>query len=183
MNSNDKQILINNKKFKLLIGAEEIQSIIESMAERINTDYHGSEPVFVIILKGAIFFATDLLKNITLLCRIETIRAKSYGKSMISSGNVKINLELDDLQGKDIIILEDIVDNGFTLKALTDHLQKYNPRSVEIAVLLSKPEMRKVDLRIKYIGKDIPNDFVIGYGLDYAEFGRNLSEIYTLEDK
>ena len=174
--------VINDKKFKVFIGQEEINSIVTDLARRINEDYEGKEILFIVVLKGAIFFAVDLLREINLKCELQVVQAKSYGMAMSSSGSVKLDIPEMNLIGKNVIVVEDILDTGYTLKALIENLQSLNPESLEITVLLSKPEMRKVDIDVKYLGKEIPSVFVVGSGLDYAEQGRNLKGIYALSE-
>ncbi len=172
---------INNKIFKLFMEEEEILRIVVTLAQRINKDYRDKNPLFLIVLKGSVFFGTDLLRNIIIDCDIDFISSKSYGNSMDSSGNVLINIDHLDLDNRNVIIVEDIIDTGYTLKAIMDTLSKFKEIGIETVALLSKPEKREVEVNIKYIGKEIPPDFVIGYGLDYAEKGRNLRNIYILE--
>jgi hypoxanthine phosphoribosyltransferase len=153
------------------------------MAQEINRDYENKKPVFLVVLKGSVFFGADLLRQVNLECTMETIRAKSYGKAMQSSGNVDLFIENLELEGKDLIIIEDIVDSGLTIKALIEKIKEVNPASVEIASFLFKPDSLQVDLKVKYIGIKIPSDFVLGYGLDYAELGRNLQDIYVHKEQ
>lgn len=172
------KIAVNGKVFHKFISREMIDITVAKMANEINKDYEGKEPVFLVVLKGSVFFGADLLREVNLECTMETIRAKSYGKQMHSSGNVDLFIENLDLKGKDLIIVEDIVDSGLTLKSLIERIKKTEPASLEVATFLYKPDAIKVDLDIKYIGIKIPSDFVLGYGLDYAELGRNLKDIY-----
>ena len=172
------QIIINNKKFVPYIETDEINRTVSELAEKITRDYEGRSPLFLVILKGAVFFATDLLRKIDLDGTLESIRAQSYGTEMESSGKVKLSDESIEFKDRDVIIIEDIVDSGLTMKTLMETIEESSPASVECAALLSKTEMRKADVRIKYIGIEIPDIFVVGYGLDYAEKGRFLPRIY-----
>ncbi len=172
------KIAVNGKVFHKFISREMIEITVAKMANEINRDYENKKPVFLIVLKGSVFFGADLLREVNLECTMETIRAKSYGNQMQSSGNVDLFIENLDLKGKDLIIVEDIVDSGLTLKSLIERIQEIEPASLEVATFLYKPDAIKVDLDIKYIGIKIPSDFVLGYGLDYAELGRNLKDIY-----
>lgn len=174
-------IIINNKKFDLYLDEIQIQEIVNKMALRIREDYSNKVPYFIIILKGAVFFASDLIRAVELDCRIDIIRAKSYGSEM-NSGDLQIQYLNDNLTDKDIIIIEDIIDTGKTLSALITHLKQHNPASIEIASLLSKIPPSNLDFRAKYIGKDIDNMFVIGYGLDFDEQGRHLKNVYILSE-
>ncbi len=172
------KIALNGKVFHKFISRDIIKDTVSKIACQINKDYESKTPVFLIVLKGSVFFGADLLREINLECSMETIRAKSYGKEMHSSGKVDLFIENLNLKGKDLIIVEDIVDSGLTLKTLIERIKETNPASIEVASFLFKPDSVEVDLNIKYIGIKIPSDFVLGYGLDYAELGRNLQDIY-----
>lgn len=171
-------INIHDKIFTPYISREEISRTVSSIAAKINSDYFGREPLFLIVLKGAVFFAADLLREIALDCEMRMIEAKSYGMGMVSNGDVKITGLEENLGGKDIIVIEDIVDTGHTLEALTKKLLLQNPKSLECACFLSKTSQREAAINVKYIGLETEPAFVIGYGLDYAEKGRHLPEIY-----
>lgn len=173
---------INDKTFKVMISPEEIKKSVTETAQRINKDFKGKKPLFIITLKGAMFFAVDLLREIELDCEIETISAKSYGTEMTSSGEVKISGFKTDITGKDILIIEDIVDSGLTLSKLFKELSACNPASISAAAFLSKPAMRKTDIHVEYTAMEIAPEFVVGYGLDYAEKGRQLPGIYVLDE-
>lgn len=184
MDENKSFYEINNKKFKIFIPAEKITQRIKELGFQISKDYSGKKPLFLIILKGSIFFASDLLRLIELDCRIETISVKSYGNEMKSSGNVEVGMASNiDFTGQDIIIIEDIVDTGTTLNYLINKISEYRPASLEVAALLVKPEQNKYDIKVKYMGFEVPPAFIIGYGLDYAEKGRQLPDIYALADE
>lgn len=174
------QITILGKRFVPFIKYRQIRKRTKEIAEQIKNDYSGRIPVFVVILKGAVFFATELIKNVEMPLRVETLKAKSYGTEMQSSGRVELFLTCEDLAGKDLIIVEDIIDTGLTMATILQELEKFEPKSIEIATLLMKPKNLKVDLKVKYCGFEIPEDFVIGFGLDFAEFGRNLKDIFIL---
>ena len=176
-----KRFQIENKNFKVFITKKKIKSKVLEIAERINTDYHGKTVVFVVIVRGALFYAVDLIRKINLDCEIEIISAKSYGNSMESSGDVELYLSNTDFTGKHLILIEDIVDTGITLKALSNKLLQFNPASLEISALLSKPANKKININAKYVGIEIPSDFVIGYGLDFAGKGRHLQDIYVID--
>ncbi len=173
---------INGVKFKILFSKEQIHESMKIMAASIEKDYADSSPLFLVVMKGAIFFAADLIRCVNLQSQIEVISAKSYGSEMESSGNVKLKSLGENFGGKDIIIVEDIIDTGHTLKSLLDFVKTFNPKSVEVATLLSKTNARKVDINVKYIGIEIPELFVVGYGLDYAEYGRQLLDIYIKDE-
>jgi len=169
---------INGKILNKWIGHSEIEKIVDVLADRIRNDYSGKNVTYIVVLKGAVFFATDLIRKAGLDCNIQFIKAKSYGSSMKSTGNVDISSFDFDINGKDIIIIEDIIDSGNTLKKLTDEFRKFYPHSIEIICLLSKTELREADIKIKYTGKEIPSYFVIGYGLDFDESGRQLQDLF-----
>ncbi len=173
---------INNLNFVPLISESEVHKTILDISKQINEDYKNSVPVFLITLKGAVFFAVKLLENIELDCEIEVISAKSYGSEMKSSGNVIINVADLNLENRDVIIIEDIIDTGYTMDKLLPIIHKQSPRSVAIASLLAKPEKMCVDIKINYLGFNIPSDFIIGSGLDFDEKGRNLAGIYVLQE-
>lgn len=176
------EVVLNDKKFKILIYPEQIQDAIDKIAKQINHDYKNKKPVFIVTLKGAIIFAVDLLKKIQIDCEIETIRAKSYGSGMVSGGNVLISQMTGNISGKDVIIVEDIVDTGLTIFQLRRELELYKPNSIRVATFLMKPSMISNPVEIDYVGIEIPPNFVVGYGLDYAELGRNLPAVYVLKE-
>lgn len=173
---------VNGKEFIPFIKASEIAEATSRLAARINSDYAGKTPVFMLVLKGSIFFGADLLRLINLDCELVTISAKSYGSRMQSSGEVNLGLFDENIEDKDVIIIEDIIDSGLTLKKIYQSLETQMPASIEIVTLLSKPQMKKTDIRVKYVGMEIEPKFVIGYGLDYAEKGRQLPAIYVLDE-
>ncbi|MBM2815827.1 MAG: hypoxanthine phosphoribosyltransferase [Ignavibacteria bacterium] len=176
-----KEIIINGNKFIPFIDKNSIEEAVMRISGEINQDYSNKKPVFLIVLKGAFIFAADLIRSCNMECEVEVINAKSYGAAMESSGNVRISNFDFEIKGKDVIIIEDIIDTGITLKALSEAINEHHPASLEICVLLSKPSMRKVEVSCKYLGLEIPDKFVIGYGLDYDGRGRNLPEIYILD--
>jgi hypoxanthine phosphoribosyltransferase len=171
-------IKIHDSEFKLYITEEQIRQRIKELSEQINNDYKDKHPVFLLTLKGAIIFAADLMREIEIPIQVETIIAKSYGMEMASSGEVKLIENPVNFNDRDIIIIEDIVDTGYTMKSLLERLNKSHPKSIEICTLLFKPKNLEVPLNVKYVGFLIEPLFVVGYGLDYAECGRNLKSIY-----
>jgi len=178
-----KRIKIKEYEFELLIPEEKIQKRVKELASQIDEDYANKKPILMLTLKGAIIFAADLMREITIPTQIETIIAKSYGYKMSSEGNVELIENPIDLRGKDIIIVEDIVDTGYTMSSLLSRLKEFNPNSIEICTLLFKPKNLVMPLKVKYIGFEIEPLFVVGYGLDYAELGRNYKDIYIKVDK
>ena len=155
---------------------------IKELSLRISNDYKGKDLLIVGVLKGSVIFASELIKNITIPCEIDFMAVSSYGTSSETTGVVRILKDLDhEISGKDIIIVEDIVDSGVTLNYLLRYLLSRNANSVEIVSLLTKPSRRKVDVECKYIGFEVPDEFLVGYGLDYAEKYRNLPFIGILK--
>jgi hypoxanthine phosphoribosyltransferase len=168
---------------RVLISREELQAKIDELAAAIRADYEGKCPILVCVLKGAIFFMADLARRLPFDLEVEFMAVSSYGQSTESSGVVRILKDLDiDIEGRHILIVEDIVDSGLTLQYLTNNLGSRNPASIEIVTLLSKPTRRTAELRCRYTGFEIPNEFVVGYGLDYAEKYRNLPYIGVIDD-
>ena len=167
---------------EILFSEEVINAKIKELAGRISDDYKGKELLVVGVLKGSVIFAAELIKNITIPCEIDFMAVSSYGNSSETTGIVRILKDLDhEISGKDIIIVEDIVDSGVTLDYLLNYLKTRKANSVEIVSLLTKPSRRKVDIDCKYIGFEAPDEFLVGYGLDYAEKYRNLPFVGILE--
>ena len=163
---------------KVLIEEEKLQEKIKEIAKRIEEDYKGKELTLICILKGSTFFTVDLAKRINNDLRIEFIQVSSYGASTVGSENIELKLDLkESIEGKDVIIVEDIIDTGRTLSYLIEHLKGRNPNSLKLCTLLDKPERRLFDVKVDYTGFEIPDKFVIGYGLDYDELYRNLPYI------
>jgi hypoxanthine phosphoribosyltransferase len=173
-------IKVHDKSFEIYLPEAKIQEHVKALAQQINADYAGKKPLFIAILNGSFMFASDLFKYLTIDAEICFIKLASY-KGMKSSGNVVTAIGLDqDLIGRDVVIVEDIVDTGKTLHEFLPKLQHQQPASLKIVTLLHKPEALKHSLTIDYIGFSIPNKFVVGYGLDYDGLGRNLKEIYQV---
>lgn len=161
-----------------MISKEKIEARVCELAEKINEDYVGKELHLVIILKGSVFFACELSKRITVPVTMDFIAVSSYGDGMVSAGDIMVKKELDeDIKGKEVLIVEDIIDSGRTLYHLKRLLLARSPKSLRIATLLDKPERRVSDIQIDYCGFKIPDKYVVGYGLDYAQRYRNLSYI------
>lgn len=169
---------------EILVTEEEIQKKVKELGEQITRDYQGKNLMLVGILKGAVMFLSDLAKNIRMPVMIDFMAVSSYGNSTESSGIVRIIKDLDcSVHDKDILIVEDIIDTGLTLSYLTDNLKKRKAKSVKIVTLLDKPERRKVEVPVDYVGFVIPDEFVIGYGIDYAEKYRNLPFVAALKEE
>ncbi len=167
---------------EILLSEEVISAKIKELAERISDDYKERDLLVVGVLKGSVIFTADLIKNIKIPCEIDFMAVSSYGNSSETSGIVRILKDLDhEVSGKDIIIVEDIVDSGVTLNYLLNYLKSRKANSVEIVSLLTKPSRRKVDIDCKYVGFEVPDEFLVGYGLDYAEKYRNLPFVGILK--
>ena len=175
-----KKVRVLDKEFEVSIPSSMIQARIEELAKELNKDMKGTRPVFLGILNGSFMFASDLFKKINFEAQISFLKLASY-QGTSTTGTVKQLIGLNqDIQGQHVIILEDIVDTGITLETIIRQLSGYQPASIKIMTLLYKPEACKQDIKLDYIGFSVPNDFIIGYGLDYNGFGRNLEDIYTL---
>lgn len=169
---------------EVLLTEEEIGIRVKELGKEITEDYEGKDLLLVGILKGAVLFMAELCKNIDLPIIIDFMAVSSYGSSTKSTGEVKINKDLDfSVEGKDVLIVEDIIDTGLTLAYLTDNLKKRGANSVKIVTLLDKPDRRNVEVKVDYLGFSIPDEFVVGYGLDYAELYRNLPYVASLKEE
>jgi hypoxanthine phosphoribosyltransferase len=167
-----------------LIESERLHERVAELGREIDADYAGRDLVMVGVLKGALIFMADLMRSLTIPCEIDLMAVSSYGSSTDSSGVVRILKDLDTLiSGRDVLIVEDIIDSGLTLQYLLRNLKARDPASLEVCALLTKPERRRVDLPIRYIGFEIPNRFAIGYGLDHAQRYRNLDYVAVLEQE
>jgi len=168
---------------KTLVQPDELQRRVRELGEEITRDYEGRDLVLVGVLKGAVFFLSDLMRHIGVPCEVDFMAVASYGSATDSSGVVRILKDLDAaIEDRDVLIVEDIVDSGLTLQYLMRSLKARGPRSLAVCALLTKPERRKVDLPIDYVGFEIENMFAIGYGLDHAERYRNLPYVAALND-
>ncbi len=174
---------------EILLSEEEIAEIVQNMGRQISEDYKGKNLLLVSVLKGSLVFMADLMRSITVPCSIDFLSVSSYGSGTVTSGEVRILKDLDaSLEGKDLLIVEDILDSGVTLSYLLKTLSARKPASIRLCTFLDKPERRRVDIHADYIGASVPDKFIVGYGLDYAEKYRNVPfvgvlkpEIYTLE--
>jgi hypoxanthine phosphoribosyltransferase len=173
-------ITVNDKSFEPYLTAAQIDTEVQRLASEINKDYAGKKPLFIAILNGSFMFASDLFKALTIECEICFIKLASY-KGTKSTGQVITSIGLDAiLTDRDVIVLEDIVDTGKTLSEFLPQLENQQPESLKIVALLHKPEATTHPLKIDYLGFEVPNKFLLGYGLDYDGYARNLKEIYTL---
>jgi len=167
---------------EVLVEAEDLQRRVGELAAEISRDYEGRDLVLVGVLKGAVFFVADLMRSLEVPCELDFMAVTSYGSATDSSGVVRILKDLDSsIEGREVLIVEDIIDSGLTLHYLIRNLRARNPASLEVCALLTKPERRRVDLPIRYVGFEIPNRFAIGYGLDYDQRFRNLDYVAVLD--
>jgi len=167
---------------EIIVQADDLQHRVRELGAEISRDYDGKDLLLVGVLKGAVFFLSDLMRQIEIPCEVDFMAVSSYGSSTDSSGVVRILKDLDaPLEGRDVLIVEDIVDSGLTLQYLMRTLEARKPGSLEVCALLTKPERRKVDLPTRYVGFEIPDRFVVGYGLDHGERHRNLPFVAVLE--
>jgi hypoxanthine phosphoribosyltransferase len=167
---------------EILIDADSLQRRIGELGEEISADYAGRDLLLVGVLKGAVFFLADLMRHLAVPCEIDYMAISSYGASTDSSGVVRILKDLDiNIEGRDVLVVEDIIDSGLTLSYLMRNLEAREPASLEVCALLTKPERREIDVPVRYTGFEIPNRFVIGYGLDFAERYRNLPYVGVLD--
>ena len=168
---------------EILVEADALRERVRELGEQISKDYADRDLLLVGVLKGAVFFLSDLMRHLDVPCEVDFMAVASYGSSTDSSGVVRILKDLDiPIEGREVLIVEDIVDSGLTLSYLLRTLNARNPASLEVCALLTKPDRRKVDLPIRYVGFEIPNQFAIGYGLDHAERYRNLPYVAVLAD-
>lgn len=171
-----------SEKVRVLLSEEEVNTKINQIAKQISEDYKGKEVHLLCVLKGGVFFMCELAKRITVPVSMDFMALSSYGNGTESSGTIKVKKELDEsIEGKEVLIVEDIVDSGRTLSYLVEELGKRNPASIRICTLLDKPERRVADIHVDYTCFDIPDEFVVGYGLDYAQRYRNLPYIGIVE--
>lgn len=173
---------IHNDIERVFYSHEELQAKVKELGEAITRDYQGKSPIFVGVLKGCFVFMADLMRSVDLPCEIDFMAVSSYGKGTKSSGVVQINKDLSfDIAGRDVLIVEDILDSGVTLNYLKGYLENRNPASIKIVTLFDKPSRRKAPIYADYYGYEVPDEFIVGYGLDYAEKYRNLPYIGVLK--
>jgi hypoxanthine phosphoribosyltransferase len=171
-------IQIHNKSFRLYIRAEEIKTAVKAVAKRINTDLKGKKPLFLAVLNGSFIYAGDLLRELGMECEISFVKLASY-EGVSSTGKVKELIGLDrDIRGRTIVVIEDIVDTGVTLETLYHQLNMGGPAEIRTTALLFKPDAYTKQIKVDYPAIEVPNDFLVGYGLDYDGLGRNLGDIY-----
>ena len=174
------EVKILDKIFKPYLSDKEIESRVFELSKKIERDYKDRNPFFLAILNGSFMFASDLIKNIKLDCEIEFMKVSSY-EGTASSGTIREMIGLSkSIEGRDVVVIEDIVDTGHTLHYIKEELEKMNPASLALTTLLYKPEAFEHSYALDYVGFEIPNKFIVGYGLDYDGYGRNLKEIYQI---
>ncbi len=175
---------MKNDLARILIDEETLKKRVKELGEQISQDYKDKIPIMICILKGGVLFLTDLIKNISIPVELDFMALSSYGDTTKSSGVVKIKKDIDaDISDRHVIIVEDIVDSGLTLQYMNDYFQQHKPASTKICALLDKPKAHKTDIHIDYLGFEVGNEFVVGYGLDYAQKYRNLPYIGILKEE
>ncbi len=175
-------VTVNGERFKQYLSEDQIQKRVKELAAEINNDYRGKTPIFIGILNGSFIFISDLIREITVDCEVDFFKLSSYGDAKISSGQVKLLKELNcEVTNRDIVVVEDIVDSGLSIDFIKKLIMRENPSSFRVVTLLLKKTVAKIDFSIDYVGFEIPPEFVIGYGLDYAQKVRNLRAVYRLE--
>lgn len=176
-----KSVKVRDKEFELFISEAEIIQAIDRIAEKMNIDLEGKDPLFVCILNGSFMFAAELMKKVSVPSEISFVRMASY-QGTKSTGKIKEIYGLEeDIEGRTIVIIEDIVDTGHTMSLILDQLACDNPKEIKVATLLFKPEALKTDVKLDYVALEIPSDFIVGFGLDYDGYGRNLADIYKIK--
>lgn len=174
----------NGENFVIYITKEELDKRIAELGKQLDEEYKGKKPIFIGVLNGAFIFLADLMRHVSIPCEVDFMKLSSYGDAKVSSGQVTELKEINaDLEGRHVILVEDIIDTGLSMKFMTDRMKLLNPASVSVMTLLHKKEATRHDVQIDYVGFEIPNKFVLGYGLDYAQEGRNLAQVYILEDQ
>ncbi|MCK3682703.1 hypoxanthine phosphoribosyltransferase [Maribellus sp. YY47] len=176
-----KRVKIHDKEFELFISNEKIQSVVQEMAEKMNAELVGKDPLFLCILNGSFMFAAEIFKRINFVeSEISFVKLASYSGEH-STGSVKELIGLNEnIEGRTVVVLEDIVDTGITINAIQQQLKSMNPKEIQVATMLLKPDALKKEVDLKYVGIEIPNDFIVGCGLDYDGHGRNLTDIYSV---
>ena len=173
-------IQIKDKKFRLSIPESEIQAAVKNVAEQINRDIADKNPIFICVLNGAFMFAGDLMKNVNMPCEITFVKLSSYD-GLYTSGVVNEIIGLNEsVVGRNVVVVEDIVDTGITMERILSSLRTKGANEIRVATFLQKPDALQRDIKIDYVAMKIPNDFIVGYGLDYDGYGRNLKDIYTV---
>lgn len=177
------EVTCNGELFKVFISKEQIEARLSLLGRQIDKEYADKKPILIGVLNGAFIFLSDLMRYITIPCEVDFMKLSSYGDAKVSSGEVRELKEIDaKIKDRHIILVEDIIDTGLSMKYMVDRMKKQDPLSIKVVTLLHKKEATKHDVQIDYVGFEIPNKFVLGYGLDYAQEGRNLAQIYAQEN-
>ncbi len=179
-----KTIIVNNEEFEPYIDEKKIKARVQQLGKKLSKDFKGRVPIFIGVLNGSFVFFSDLVRTITIDCEVDFLKLSSYGDEKVSSGNVHLLKDLNcQVMGRDIVVVEDIIDSGLSIDFIKRMLMAQNPKSFSVVSLLYKSKAVKIDFPIQYIGFKIPNDFVVGYGLDYAQKGRNIPAVYKIVEK
>jgi hypoxanthine phosphoribosyltransferase len=174
----------NGETFKLFISKEQIEQRITEIGKQLDEDYAGKKPIFIGVLNGSFIFLADLMRHVSIPCEVDFFKLSSYGDEKVSSGKVTKLKDLDaQIEGRHVIIVEDIVDTGLSMSYILKQIKAFSPASVKVVTLLHKPGAGKYDVKLDYIAFEIPTLFVLGFGLDYAQEGRNLAQIYVLDSE
>lgn len=180
--SSESLIQVHDRTFRPYIRRDEVMEMVRDVASRINRDLAGQEVTLLVVLKGALVFAADLMRQLHMPVTLEVLRASSYRDAMSSTGTVVVEDAVPDVVGRHVIVVEDIIDSGTTMRELIKHLGSYGPASISVAALLSKPDVHQGSIQIDYVGREIARDFVVGYGMDYAGHGRHLDAIWIVDE-
>ncbi|MEQ9266208.1 MAG: hypoxanthine phosphoribosyltransferase [Balneolaceae bacterium] len=173
----------NGEQFKVFITKEQIEARLALLGEELDRDFEDKKPIFIGVLNGAFIFLADIMRYVSIPCEVDFMKLSSYGDAKVSSGEVTQLKEIDaKLKGRHVILVEDIIDTGLSMKYMLEQMKENNPASVSVITLLHKKDATLHDVQIDYVGFEIPTKFVLGYGLDYAQEGRNLAQIYVLEE-
>ena len=179
----DETIVCRDERFRLYLTDERIQERLKEIGAAISEEYAGRQPILVSVLNGAFMVTADLMRYITIDCEVDFMKLSSYGDAKVSSGDVTELKRIDaNLEGRDVIVVEDIVDTGLSMQFIQNLLEQYNPATLRTVTLLHKPSSNDTDVRLDYIGFNIPDLYVIGYGLDYGQIARNLPHVYILDE-
>ena len=179
----DRTVTCRGERFRVYLDRETIQKRVAEIGRQISEEYEGRVPILIGVLNGSFMFLADLMREITIDCEVDFWKLSSYGVAKVSSGQVRELKKVDaDLHGRHVIIVEDIVDTGFSMDYILERIREYEPTSMRVVTLLHKEDATEVDVRLDYVGFRIPNRFVVGYGLDYGQLARNLPEIYILDE-
>ena len=175
---------MENKKEKVLFSAEKIDQRVKELGKELSEEYRGKDPLVISLLRGSFIFAADLVRAMDIKLEIDFLTTASYGNEEVFSGTVKFLSDLrSEVENRDVIIVDDIIDTGHTMKAVIEKIKKSNPKSVKTCVVLDKPSRREVELKPDYVAFEIPDVFIVGYGLNYGDFCRNIPYIYTYEEE